>query len=156
MFQATMCSSSGGQMYENNFWYDHSVLVAVRYEGPRQSWTPDDGRRDRPKHVECCTKIKYIWDIVHLVGFTTEKSPTVDTVAGTTLGHRSYTNKALFHTQTRNYRLQFWCNKTDKYYTKICSWTKICGYKMQVYIYRTEEKYWKCWVWNMMFFLKTQ
>jgi hypothetical protein len=23
-----------------------------------QSWTPDDGRRDRPKHVECCSKIK--------------------------------------------------------------------------------------------------
>jgi len=23
-----------------------------------QSLTPDDGRRDRPKHVECCSKIK--------------------------------------------------------------------------------------------------
>ena len=23
-----------------------------------QSYTPDDGRRDRPKHVECCSKIK--------------------------------------------------------------------------------------------------
>jgi len=23
-----------------------------------QSWTPDDGRKDRPKHVECCSKIK--------------------------------------------------------------------------------------------------
>jgi hypothetical protein len=37
-----------------------------------QSWTPDDGRRDRPKHIECCSKIKYISDIVHLVGFTIE------------------------------------------------------------------------------------
>jgi len=23
-----------------------------------QSYTPDDGRRDRPKHVDCCSKIK--------------------------------------------------------------------------------------------------
>jgi hypothetical protein len=23
-----------------------------------QSWTPDDGWRDSPKHVECCSKIK--------------------------------------------------------------------------------------------------
>ena len=35
-----------------------------------QSSTPDDGRKARPKHVECCSKIKYISDIVHLVGFT--------------------------------------------------------------------------------------
>jgi len=28
-----MCSSSGGQLYEYNFWYNHSVLVAVRYAG---------------------------------------------------------------------------------------------------------------------------
>jgi len=54
------------------------------------------------------------------------KKKTVDTVVGTTLGHRSYTNKALFLMQTFNYRLQFWYNKTDKYYTKICSWKKIC------------------------------
>jgi len=33
MFQATMCSSSGRQLYEYNFWYSHSVLVAVRYAG---------------------------------------------------------------------------------------------------------------------------
>jgi len=33
MFRATMCSSSGGQVYEYNFWYNHSVLVAVRYAG---------------------------------------------------------------------------------------------------------------------------
>jgi len=33
MFRATMCSSSGGQLYEYNFWYNHSVLVAVRYVG---------------------------------------------------------------------------------------------------------------------------
>jgi len=29
MFRATLCSSSGGQLYEYNFWYNHSVLVAV-------------------------------------------------------------------------------------------------------------------------------
>ena len=27
-----------------------------------QSWTPDDGRKDRPKHVECYSKIKQIWE----------------------------------------------------------------------------------------------
>jgi len=39
MFRATMCSSSGGKSYEYNFWYNHSVLVAVRYTGqpPTQS-----------------------------------------------------------------------------------------------------------------------
>jgi hypothetical protein len=37
-----------------------------------QSWTPDDGRKDHPKHVECCSKMKWIWDIVHLDGFTVE------------------------------------------------------------------------------------
>jgi len=28
-----------------------------------QSWTPDDGRKNLPKHVDCHSKIKYIWDI---------------------------------------------------------------------------------------------
>jgi uncharacterized membrane protein YoaT (DUF817 family) len=37
-----------------------------------QSQTSDDGRKNRPKHVECFPKIKQIWDIVHLVGFTIE------------------------------------------------------------------------------------
>jgi len=39
MFRATICSSSGGQLYEYNFWYNHSVLVVVRYEGQEvPSW----------------------------------------------------------------------------------------------------------------------
>ena len=33
MFRPPLCSSSGGQLYEYNFWYNHSVLVAVRYTG---------------------------------------------------------------------------------------------------------------------------
>jgi len=33
MFRATMRSSSGGQLYEYSFWYNHCVLVAVRYTG---------------------------------------------------------------------------------------------------------------------------
>jgi len=37
-----------------------------------QLLTPDDGRTDRPKHVERCSKIKQIWGFVHLVGFTIE------------------------------------------------------------------------------------
>jgi len=31
MFRANLCSSSGGQLYSYNFWYNHSVLMAVRY-----------------------------------------------------------------------------------------------------------------------------
>ena len=27
------------------------------------SWTPDDGREDRPKHVECHSKVKWSWYI---------------------------------------------------------------------------------------------
>jgi hypothetical protein len=33
MFRAALCSSSGGQLYEYNFWYSNSVSVAVRYVG---------------------------------------------------------------------------------------------------------------------------
>jgi len=32
--------------------YDINLMLYV------QSRTPDDGQRDRPKHVECCSKIK--------------------------------------------------------------------------------------------------
>jgi hypothetical protein len=32
--------------------FDIYLLVYV------QSWTPDDGRKDRPKYAECCFKIK--------------------------------------------------------------------------------------------------
>ena len=35
-----------------------------------QSWTPDDVRKDRPKHVECHSKINNFDTLVHLVGFT--------------------------------------------------------------------------------------
>jgi len=33
MFRATPCSSSGGQLCEYNFLYNHSGLVGVRYAG---------------------------------------------------------------------------------------------------------------------------
>jgi len=33
MFRGTLCSSSGGELYEYSFWYNHSVLVDVRYAG---------------------------------------------------------------------------------------------------------------------------
>ena len=36
-----------------------------------QSWTPDDGRKDRPKHVDCQSQIKFE-TMVHLVGFIIE------------------------------------------------------------------------------------
>ena len=32
--------------------YETNLMLYV------QSQTPNDGRRDRPKHVECCSKIK--------------------------------------------------------------------------------------------------
>jgi len=43
--------------------YDIQLVLSV------QSWTPDDGRRDRPKHVEWYSINS---KIVHLVGFTIE------------------------------------------------------------------------------------
>ena len=46
--------------------FDIYVLLYV------QSWNPDDGRKDRPKHVECYSKINKFEKLVRLVGFTTE------------------------------------------------------------------------------------
>jgi hypothetical protein len=43
--------------------YDIYLMLYV------QSWTPDDGRKDRPNHVEWYS---INWKIVHLVGFTVE------------------------------------------------------------------------------------
>jgi len=43
--------------------YDIYLILCV------QSWTPDDGRKDRPKHVEWYSINS---KIVHLVGFTIE------------------------------------------------------------------------------------
>ena len=37
-----------------------------------QSSTPDDRRKDRPKHVPCHSKINKFYTLVHLVGFTIE------------------------------------------------------------------------------------
>jgi hypothetical protein len=37
-----------------------------------QSWTPADGRKDRPKHVECYSRINKCEKLVHIVGFTVE------------------------------------------------------------------------------------
>jgi len=33
MFRATMYSPSGGQLHEYDFWYNYSLLVAVRHAG---------------------------------------------------------------------------------------------------------------------------
>jgi len=43
--------------------YDTYLMLCV------QSWTPDDGRKDRPKHVE---RYSINSKIVQLVGFTTK------------------------------------------------------------------------------------
>jgi len=42
MFRATLCSSPGGQLYSYDFWYNHCVLVTVRYAG--QEGTLHTGR----------------------------------------------------------------------------------------------------------------
>jgi len=36
----------------------------------RQITVSDDGRKDRPKHMECLSKINKLEKLVHLVGFT--------------------------------------------------------------------------------------
>ena len=45
--------------------FDKCLLLYV------QSSTADDGRKDRPKHGECLSKINIFDTLVHLVGFTT-------------------------------------------------------------------------------------
>jgi len=54
----------------HQYLFDKCLLLYV------QSWTPDDGRKDRPSHVVCHSKIKYrkFDTLVHLVGFTIEIS----------------------------------------------------------------------------------
>jgi len=42
------------QVYAIQNFYDINLMLYL------QSQTPDDGRKDRLKHVECCSKIKYI------------------------------------------------------------------------------------------------
>jgi len=51
--QAFVCLLASRQQYL----CDKCLLLYV------QSWNPDDGRKDHPKHVECHSKIKYIWCI---------------------------------------------------------------------------------------------
>ena len=43
------------QASSQQYLFDKYLLLCV------QSLTPDDGRKDRPKHVEYHSKIKYIW-----------------------------------------------------------------------------------------------
>jgi len=54
MFQANMCSSSGGQLYEYNFWHNHSVLVGVWY-------AVQDGAGYLPEFLkmQCLKNIKF-------------------------------------------------------------------------------------------------
>jgi len=44
--------------------FDKCLLLYV------QSQTPDDGQKNRPKHVECHSEINEFDTLVHLVGFT--------------------------------------------------------------------------------------
>jgi hypothetical protein len=69
MFRATLRSSSGGQLYEYNFLYNHSVLVAVRYAGQDSSWGWSQGSS---KHVDDSNK-HIIEEIVRQVVYLPEK-----------------------------------------------------------------------------------
>ena len=48
-----VCMLASRQQYM----FDKCLLLYV------QSWTPDDGRKDRPEHAECHSKIKSSWYI---------------------------------------------------------------------------------------------
>jgi hypothetical protein len=43
MFRATLCSSSGGQLYLHNFWYNRCVSVTVRYKHTIEEIVPQVG-----------------------------------------------------------------------------------------------------------------
>ena len=51
---------------QQQYLFDKCLLLYV------QSWTADDGRKGRPKHVECYSKWNKIETSVHLVGFAIE------------------------------------------------------------------------------------
>jgi len=58
MFRTVFPSiNRSSSLYIQQYLFDKCQLLYV------QSWTPDDGRKDRPKHVECHSKIKQIWYI---------------------------------------------------------------------------------------------
>jgi len=46
-----------------------SSRLYIHQQAYVQSWTPDDGRKDRPKHVECYSKQNKFEALVHLFGF---------------------------------------------------------------------------------------
>ena len=50
VIQVLWLLASGSKQPQNL--YDPYLMLYV------QSQTPDDGRKERPKHVECCSKIK--------------------------------------------------------------------------------------------------
>jgi len=51
MFRKVFPSIANREQYRVDRW----LLLYVK------SWTPGDGRKDRPKHVKCHSKIKQIW-----------------------------------------------------------------------------------------------
>jgi len=59
IFPSTISSSRQYIQQPNRYCclFDKCLLLYV------QSWTADDGQKDRPKHVECHSKIKQIWYI---------------------------------------------------------------------------------------------
>ena len=49
-----------------------TVFPSINRSLKLQFWAPDDGRKDRPKRVECYSKINKFEKLMHLVGFTIE------------------------------------------------------------------------------------
>jgi len=78
MFQTVFPSIIGSsRLYIQQQAYVKQILrVPARKQTAVSVWllyvecTPDDGRKGRPKHVECYSKINHFDTLVHLVGFT--------------------------------------------------------------------------------------
>jgi hypothetical protein len=69
-FGQSLRPSSGVQdcTYSNRYMSDRYCYLLAS----KQITVSDDGRKDRPKHMECLSKINKLEKLVHLVGFTIE------------------------------------------------------------------------------------
>jgi len=75
MFRATVSSSSGGQLYEYNFWYNHSMLVAVRYAG-------QDGKEFHLHTGRPLTQSDYIRSCIHTIVLLRMRTQLFETCRG--------------------------------------------------------------------------
>jgi len=87
-----------------------------------QSWTADDGRKDRPKHVECYSKINKFDTLAHLVGFTIEIFKSLWESSSILVTSASFLKGNLYFAfQTSYYKIQFYI-AVDQFLLNLC-WT---------------------------------